>query len=243
MAKLFGQTLVVLALLASPCWILPHASAQSPSAADEPLREDGLEPVVSVPTPTEPVLWKNGDCVTSQGPARIKGLVGPCGDIGALRVDKGSALAPRFEKSRLVGLRSLSAFFTRVSFDESDLEAAEFREAVITRSTFRQVKCIRCNLSGAIIKSSNLSHANFSSASFRGARLQNLDFRESNLQGADLRGANLSYSDFRKADLKGALLGETVMFGSQWTGALFNAQTELPFTREVAQQKGMIFSP
>jgi hypothetical protein len=243
MAKLFGLSFVALTVLWSPIWLLPSAKAQSSRTVDEPLKEDGLEPAESTTTPTEPVIWKNGECVTSQGPARVKGLVGPCGDVGALRTEKGSALAPRFENARLMGLRTLFASLTRVSFDESDLEAAEFREAVITRSSFRRAQCPRCNFSGAVVKSSNLSHANLTSASFRGGRLHNSDFRESNLQNADLRSANLSYCDFRKANLKGARLSETVLLGSQWTGALFDSKTELPFSRETAQQKGMIFSP
>lgn len=209
---------------------------------ESPLREDGLEPPEPAAAPvTEPVLWKDGECRTSKGVARIKDLVGVCGDLGALKVEKGHPLALRFQNAPLMGLKTMFAFFTRVSFDGSQMQGAEFRESVITRSTFKKTQCSGCNLSGAILRTCSFAGADFTRASFRGARVQNGDFDGTQLSGADFRGANLSYSNFKNADLRGAQLNETVLLGTIWTGAKIDSRTRLPFSAEVARQKGMIF--
>lgn len=226
------------------CLLSVHAPPAWPQTPDDSvLREDGQEPpeAPTAAAANEPVQWKEGECRTSKGPARIKDLVGVCGDLGALRVEKGHPLSLRFQNTRLMGLRTMFAFFTRVSFDGSQLEGAEFRESVITRSSFHNVQCQRCNFSGAVLRSCQMSPADLTRASFRGARVQNGDFQKAVLVDADFRGANLSYSNFDGADLRGAQLNETVILATTWKGARVNSRTRLPFSSEVARQKGIVF--
>ena len=84
----------------------------------------------------------------------------------------------------------------------------------------------------------------------------NASLRGSLLQGADLSGATLYGSDFQKADLRGANLrdgvvgeaGQTLAFraldvnfrATNLTGAVFDANTQLPFDAAEAASRKMV---
>jgi hypothetical protein len=59
-----------------------------------------------------------------------------------------------------------------------------------------------------------------------------MEYRGSRLRGASLAGADLTYADLEGVDLDGADL----------RGARFGPHTRLPFDRDVALQRGMLFA-
>lgn len=83
-----------------------------------------------------------------------------------------------------------------------------------------------CELSG-----SNLSHADLRNANLNHANLSRCRLEMADLSGADLRGA-----DLRAARLESAQLDQARLYG-----ALFDPGTRLPFDKESALRKGMIF--
>lgn len=60
--------------------------------------------------------------------------------------------------------------------------------------------------------------------------------RKANLQNANLENANLKRANLREADLTGANLK-----GADLRFAIFNDETILPFSKDEAIQRGMVF--
>lgn len=88
------------------------------------------------------------------------------------------------------------------------------------------------SFSGANLIGTKFSHKNvfsrgdFSNADMRHARLIGVDLTAADLRGAKLGGADLSRCKLGSANL---------------TGAIFNAETKLPFDRAIGKARGMIF--
>ena len=85
---------------------------------------------------------------------------------------------------------------------------------------------------------------------FRGmcGDLWGADMKNANLKDVDLSGANLSRADLTGANLTGAnLSGASMMLtkikDARLEGAIFNERTILPFSRQDAEKRGMVFVP
>jgi len=88
---------------------------------------------------------------------------------------------------------------------------------------------------------SDLSHSDLHGADLRHADLRNANLNKANLcearlDKADLRGADLRGADLRSAHLAAARVQETRLHG-----AMFNQWTDLPFDKNEALKKGMIY--
>ncbi len=73
------------------------------------------------------------------------------------------------------------------------------------------------------------------------ADLENTDLTKANLQGAYLRGAHLQGAKLSKADL--TRVQKANLKGANLQRAKFNKYTILPFSKEQAIKKGMVFVP
>ncbi|WP_374079305.1 pentapeptide repeat-containing protein [Bdellovibrio bacteriovorus] len=67
--------------------------------------------------------------------------------------------------------------------------------------------------------------------------------KEQNLKNKNLSKAHLSFADLREADLRGTDLSQALLYGAHLEGALFNRETKLPFTKDVALTFGMREEP
>ncbi|MCG2726997.1 MAG: pentapeptide repeat-containing protein [Elusimicrobia bacterium] len=112
-----------------------------------------------------------------------------------------------------------------------NLKAANLSKCALSGCTFRNANLIGANLSDSYMPYNDLHGAKLNKANLRGSVLKyaNLsgylsgaDLRDTNLRGAYLRGV---IDDIRLADL---------------SGALYDDQTVMPFTRAEARELGMI---
>lgn len=148
-------------------------------------------------------------------------------------------------------------------FLQIDFFSAKFAKANLARSTFIGVNLSHSDLHGANLESSrfgnnyplNCEDSRFGScvvtltfANLINTNLSRASFAPEhwNRRLPDLRHANLEYANLRSArilaDLRGANLQNTVIDAeTDFLGAWFNSQTRLPFSREEALKKGMVY--
>lgn len=152
-----------------------------------------------------------------------KSLAG--GDFAAKAFDSGAALGPI--DFRFAMLRRLRAPFAQ-------LEGAKLSYADLSEAELVGIEARGADLAGARA---------------RGAKLRDAILRGANLQGADLRGAHLVGADLSGADLRGADLSDAFVGGTffragkveaDFSGAIINERTNLPFSREVARRLGVV---
>lgn len=131
-----------------------------------------------------------------------------------------------------------------------DLRFAELSDLQATGAQFNGSLLESVDLRRARIPGADFSDADLTLADLRGARLKDARFRKAVLTGADFRGAHLNGADFTGADLRSANLEGARMeptfyrpgsVEARFSGAMFDARTKLPFSREVAQHLGMVF--
>ena len=87
----------------------------------------------------------------------------------------------------------------------------------------------------------NLEGINGSGADFSFANLESSKLKKSNLSFANLYSANLNGADLYEADLRGTKLFRIESSNTIFKRALFDELTILPFSFQVALERGMIF--
>jgi uncharacterized protein YjbI with pentapeptide repeats len=90
-------------------------------------------------------------------------------------------------------------------------------------------------------RGSDLSHADLHGADLRHADLTAASLSRTNLFGARLDHANLESADLRSADLRTANLAMANLKGANVYGAMIDQWTELPFARDEALKRGMVY--
>nr|WP_295899581.1 pentapeptide repeat-containing protein [uncultured Bdellovibrio sp.] len=63
--------------------------------------------------------------------------------------------------------------------------------------------------------------------------------KNQNLSRKNLSKAHLSFADLRNANLRGTDLSKALLYGARLDGALFDKDTQLPFSKNVALSLGM----
>ena len=117
--------------------------------------------------------------------------------------------------------------FKDVSFSLSDLSGADLSRSIFLNANFKQTNLAYSDIIGTDLQKANLSECNLHGANLSGA----------NLQKANIKKANFSFADLSGANLKNTIYSDETIFAK----ALFNLETELPFSYEAAKAKGMIF--
>jgi hypothetical protein len=113
------------------------------------------------------------------------------------------------------------------------------------KATPEQVKVMKqgicVDLSAAPLAGADLVEAILSCAKLTGAHLNGAKLMLAGLSGADLRGADLTGANLKGAVLLGADLTGADLTGAGLEGAEANQYTRLPFGREEALKRGIVF--
>lgn len=139
----------------------------------------------------------------------------------------------RFPVEEILMTKSgLCADLTTAPLDRADLSEAYLRGAGLRQAFLR-----RADLKGAILSWADLTGAHLEGAVMTEVKANGASFRGAFLSGAALKGANLMDADFRGADLGGAVLDDASL-----KRAVFDRDTKLPFGRDEALRRGMVFA-
>lgn len=87
----------------------------------------------------------------------------------------------------------------------------------------------------------DLSHADLHRSDLRNANLNGANLARANLSSARLDHASLVGANLRGADLRGAHLPAAKTANAHLYGAIFDHMTDLPFEKEEALRRGMIY--
>ncbi len=120
-----------------------------------------------------------------------------------------------------------------------------------TSAKFRNVRMRMAQLKGANLsfakfirtrmKDANLEFANLKGAFFRSSNLRGVCLKMANLHKAIFKNVNLENANLMFADLRGARMAEVTLQGANLSGAKFNENTVLPFSKKEALDRDMIF--
>jgi len=143
----------------------------------------------------------------------------------------------KFHNANLKKAQLSDSYIQRTDFSNANLNSSSLNEAKGYKTVFDgasmndanlgTINCRECDFSHTLLKNSYLTIGNFMDSNFSYA----------NLTGANLMGANLLNANFSNANLSKVVLNEY----TQFKGAYFNSYTILPFTVDVAFNKGMVF--
>ena len=99
----------------------------------------------------------------------------------------------------------------------------------------------RVRSKGKDLKKTSLKETDLSELHLQGADLSYSNLEKASLERSDLHGATLIHADLRQANLKGANLEDVSCDEAIWEGAIADENTVLPFSREEAEKKGVVF--
>lgn len=160
---------------------------------------------------------------------------GECGNMSH------ALLIGRYDQNlNLKGANLNASYFYVSRFEGGDYSSMALRESRIIQASFKDLKAQYLDLRGAHIKSAQFENINMSSLLATGTRFNKTKFKNCNLKNANFWGSNLQESDFEGSDLSGANLKSTFLLFTQFKGARFDNETQLPFSEEEAIEKGMI---
>ena len=155
--------------------------------------------------------------------------------------------------SKMAHSSFLGATLTNAEFDSSDLRDSDFTNAtaggaIFKNATLNNSIVAGANFSGANFSRANLIHisgalTNFSNAILRHADLTSALLPDVLLNSAQMDNANLTDAQLLRANMRSTALLNSTVTGTNFTGALFNRQTALPFSLDEAKSLGMIFAP
>lgn len=158
--------------------------------------------------------YVRGTCLNLQGqPGYNPGFIGECGDLGDINMN-GTVV----EASDLSGSRFDKTKLAEASFFQKKLVGVDFKEATLI---------------GTVFNLGDLTRAQIRDSNMQKASLYWVAMNEAVLVGVDLR----------DADLRGASLHRAMIWETLFTGAVFDEYTWLPFTRQEAEARGMIYTP
>ena len=123
-----------------------------------------------------------------------------------------------------------------VDFGASDFSSSTWRGVRVAKSNFDRAQLSGTWFTDCSLKKVSFYRAKMSGVHFSQSRLEGTSFREAGLTGAYFDASNCRRCDFRGADLRDATFALTEL-----TGALFDANTKLPFSSGTAIRRSMIF--
>jgi hypothetical protein len=153
------------------------------------------------------------------------------------------------------------SFLADCDFSKAKMNGADLHDSLIRRCLFSNANLQRVSMHNNLIEQNNFSGANlnagdfgnsslkldrFDSATLTGAEFQmslldQIDFSMSDLTQADFSHTRITSTDFSNADLRGATFFDTYVDDSDlWHGAQYDETTQLPFTEDIAKEKGMV---
>lgn len=115
---------------------------------------------------------------------------------------------------------ALAGLSTSANFNAANLSGADLRGMLITIAVANEPRFVRCDFSAV------------------GANFQN-----ANLENSRVLAGNFKNADFRGANMKGMRVPDPKNWMVSFEGALYDDKTVLPFSRDEAEFRGMIYSP
>lgn len=181
----------------------------------------------------------DGHCKNLKDPSSSevykKGYFGECGDISIRLLYNTNS-----PKINLRGVYAYRTTFHNFAIEEAILLNADFKQAYLIRSNFNRVNAEQSDFHGARIFRSTLAGVNFEKADLRALKVRKSDFSNANFRNARMQASYFWASSFRSADLRGADLRLVNFVGCDLSGARFNSQTQLPFSKDEAFRIGMV---
>jgi len=202
---------------------------------------------------------KQRACINQEGKqGHNKSYLGECGTPPQVNFSREARSHQNFRGADLKGAKFLRAKLDHIDFKGAHLENSQFIQTTCQSCDFSLAHASNSHFDGANLFDSLFILSKLEGTSFFGSILQGADLRKANLKNANLKnskleGANLQGCVLEGADLTGANLGETplqenqkkegllVLNPTDLKGATFNSKTKLPFSKETALQKGMLF--
>lgn len=213
--------------------------------------------------------WSNGAyrCVNSAGQQGYnENYFGECGQVSGLNFESikanqsisglqsvetvyqkadfsgGGLVDCNFERAELINanMNSMRIYATKLS--GAQMERASFVGALITKASYNNA-----DLKNSVFWNSSIGYSHFNGAilyfaTFEGALLKNVSFENADARESSFAHTVLNQTNFKNADLRGAIFDKAHLNeGNVWTGAKFDQFSRLPFSREEAEAKGMIF--
>lgn len=175
---------------------------------------------------------------------------------------RGSTLVSvSFAQTQVMGANFLDAKIDHADFTGANIQNAKFGGTAIAHSNFSGVdftnqimtyaEFVGCTFDRANFSGSQFDEVTFSEASLVNANLDGTNLKGASLVGANLAGASLKGADLRNANLNSANLSDTSLSSSNLEGAnvaeanfekaKYSKNTKLPFSREEADRKKMVF--
>jgi uncharacterized protein YjbI with pentapeptide repeats len=213
--------------------------------------------------------WANGGyrCVNAQNKEGYnKNYFGECGDVSGQILDKlnvhqeikgllsvgatykranfsnGTFHDCNFTNSELPSSNFSGTRLYKLNMEGTKLESALFSGVLMNTASFKKAQMQSSNFASSSIAYAQFESANLYYSTFAGSYIVNSSFENADLRDASLAAATLTDVSFKNADLRGTSFdGAQVKKGTSWKGARFNQYTRLPFSRNEAEQKGMIF--
>lgn len=180
--------------------------------------------------------FEQGYCQKSTKVGFNPEFFGECGNLTKSRIIK-----QEHEEPHLLGAVFNSVYIYVSRFHKGNLNNTSFMRSTIMQTQFEDNKAKNMNLSGSYLKGVSFAESDLQNLLANGTRFMKVSFQNCDLRRADFWGSFLFRSDFSGADLRGANLENTSLLLSHFTKAQFNHKTKLPFSKEEAIKKGMVF--
>lgn len=137
-------------------------------------------------------------------------------------------------------------YFSYTSLQASYVWASLLNEAHFINSTFTQnyistSEFRRALFRGVTFQDSEVYESQFQNAIFDGVQFDATRFKNSDFSGAIFHGSRFLNCDLRNTRFQGADISDVVFLLTDLSNATFNEQTRLPFSKEVALARGMVY--
>lgn len=179
--------------------------------------------------------FKEGYCQKAKAPGTNPEFFGECGNL-----TKSRFINKSFKDLNLRGGVFNSSYFYVTEIEGGVLSNASFRRSILLQTTIRNVEAEKMDVRGSHFKSVDFSNSELPYFFATGTRFNKVNFSGCNLKKANFWGSLLQEVNFQGADLRGANLSRTFLLFANLNQAKFNDETQLPFSQEEAEKKGMV---
>lgn len=129
----------------------------------------------------------------------------------------------------------------KIDFQAMDLAGKEIFVCSFFNTNLNRISFKNATISGVGFFSGKATQADFSGSNILGSYFQNTNLKEAQFQGAHLKNVVFASADLRESDFRGAVLEDTQFILARLEKARFDRYTLLPFSKEEALHRGMIY--
>jgi hypothetical protein len=129
--------------------------------------------------------------------------------------------------------------FEDVEFYQNLMQGISFFGTVFKNTSFAGSCLFGVMFNCGVIEDCDFSSCDLSGVNFFKTKIFNCDFRKSELEGVNFHSAQVISCDFSGVDLTDS----NIYAADSLDGCIFNQLTKLPFNKQVALSKGMVYKP